>query len=511
MRRNRRQTTRRIVALIAGLSAFAVIAPIAHARKPKPPPPVANGSFQCVGSPQTGEVELTLEFPGSTATAVHKFEYHVLADGRWYPLTKGKQKNTKIKFAGETYTSAVDIGTLDGGNNSAEIFWSSKPSKAGGTIHGTFACRLEPKLAVTAEQRNHRGEGRYSTGPLTLFQNETVDYTVSVSNDGNTPLEIEGDDPLCPEPIDGVLGAGEGRTYECSHKINATERAAGNRGGSVSVRGTATEDHELHVAANSAQLNATIVTSKPGLTLTGHTTPEAAASGATVVFYLSGRNTGNVYLTPKQLSSEGCTLEPAQLNPEIAPNETFTLKCSRTLTPADEKQGEVEDHVRLTATSVDEIEVAAEATARIGVSPVTLTLLQRDDPEDEYRDAGLWFGEEREHEEPVEYSVMVTNHAAVPVKITGLNCNCSAGTLVGITGTLEAGETRTYYFSQHLPNEPTGEEQGRCYRENCNTIYDYELNTVVRANLSSPGSEHEAFAVSNAETAGYEWEEELFP
>ncbi len=143
-------------------------------------------------------------------------------------------------FEGSTGTEVVHI-PFPVGHYLIDVHakWDTNGHKGNFDIHGNVTCMPEPAYTITKVQSLEGSAGAPTSEPLTGKVGQTVDYQITVTNTGNTPLtftrftdehceSIEGGslDPI--EPLQTL-------SYFCSHKLTAADQTAGSYSNVASV------------------------------------------------------------------------------------------------------------------------------------------------------------------------------------------------------------------------------------------------------------------------------------
>ena len=171
------------------------------------------------------------------------------------------------------------------------------------------------------------------TGPAQAHVGDTITYTLTVTNPGNTPLDItDWDDDVCDgEPVlatkegaDNRIDPGETWVYNCSHVVVAGDPDRLVNTATV----TGTDDLEQSVDSTddavTALLRPAISITKTGLT--------NAHVGDPVVYTLVATNTGNTPLSAVSVTDPKCDGLPVRSDIDadglLSPGESWTYRCT---------------------------------------------------------------------------------------------------------------------------------------------------------------------------------------
>ena len=131
----------------------------------------------------------------------------------------GGDKPGGQKFQLPNGTNEIDV--LKNGDNSIE---TNKFLVNGGSCFSQFE---EPNFAIKKEQRI-AGEATYTKAKLHAEVGQTVEYTITVDNTGNTTLKFGPlSDPKCTNikpPGATELKSGESETFTCEHTLVAADK-----------------------------------------------------------------------------------------------------------------------------------------------------------------------------------------------------------------------------------------------------------------------------------------------
>lgn len=144
-------------------------------------------------------------------------------------------------------TSATTTTPLDGHAGRYQIDawaqWNTNGIKGHFDIRGKVTCPPEPAMTIEKLQRIGATE-TYGSTPLKGEVGQTVEYEIIVKNTGNIPLTLGAlNDPHCdPGSVaggaSGPLAPGATATFTCTHRLNATDQAAGSFTNTASETGT---------------------------------------------------------------------------------------------------------------------------------------------------------------------------------------------------------------------------------------------------------------------------------
>jgi len=186
---------------------------------------------------------------------------------------------------------------------------------------------LKPAIGVT------------KTGPAQLHVGDSADYTIVVTNPGNTPLhDVAVLDPKCDDdPVfagsdaDGFLSPGETWTYRCSRVI--VDGDGDEILNTATASGTDALGEDVTAVANhpSVILRPAIAISKSG--------PTNAHVGDAVVYTLVVTNPGNTPLSAVSVIDSKCDGAPVLSGTDadglLSPGEEWTYHCTHIATAAD--------------------------------------------------------------------------------------------------------------------------------------------------------------------------------
>jgi uncharacterized repeat protein (TIGR01451 family) len=178
------------------------------------------------------------------------------------------------------------------------------------------------------------------TGPAQAHVGDTITYTLTVTNPGNTPLDItDWDDDVCDgEPAlktkegdDNRLDPGEAWVYNCSHVVLAGDPDRLVNTATV----TGTDDLEHSVDSTDDAVTTLL---RPAISIT-KTGPTNAHVGDPVVYTLVVTNTGNTPLASVTVTDPKCDAAPARSGSDadglLSPGESWTYQCTHVVVAGD--------------------------------------------------------------------------------------------------------------------------------------------------------------------------------
>ena len=269
---------------------------------------------------------------------------------------------------------------------------------------------------------------------------DTITYTLTVTNPGNSPLRLEPiDDDVCDgaatlvskDGEDGRLDPGETWVYQCSHLVVDGD---GNKVvNSATVTGSDRFEHEVHSTddASTDILRPAIAVTKTG--------PAQLHVGDTAVYTIVVTNAGNTPLRHITVQDPKCDASaPATTDDDgtLSPGESWTYHCSHLVADGDG------DRILNTATAdgTDPLEEVVHGTANHPSDILRPAIaVTKTGP------ANVHVGD------PVVYTIVVTNPGNVPltdVKVTDPKCDgAPVRSNDDADGRLSPGETWTYHCS----------------------------------------------------------------
>ena len=178
------------------------------------------------------------------------------------------------------------------------------------------------------------------TGPASAHVGDTITYTLTVTNPGNTPLDItDWDDDVCDgEPVlktkegdDNRLDPGETWVYNCSHVV-----VAGDPDRLVNTATVTGIDDLEHSVDSTDDAVSTILRPAISITKTG---PTNAHVGDPVVYTLVVTNAGNTPLSSVTVTDPKCDGLPVRSNSDadglLSPGESWTYHCTHVVVAGD--------------------------------------------------------------------------------------------------------------------------------------------------------------------------------
>ena len=178
------------------------------------------------------------------------------------------------------------------------------------------------------------------TGPAQAHVGDTITYTLTVTNPGNTPLDItDWDDDICDgEPVlsskegaDNRLDPGETWAYNCSHVVLAGDPDRLVNTATV----TGTDDLEKDVTSTDDAVT-TILRPAISITKTGLTN---AHVGDPVVYTLLVTNNGNTPLSSVTVTDPKCDGLPVRSDTDadglLSPGQSWTYNCTHLVVVGD--------------------------------------------------------------------------------------------------------------------------------------------------------------------------------
>jgi uncharacterized repeat protein (TIGR01451 family) len=196
----------------------------------------------------------------------------------------------------------------------------------------------ERKFSVTKEQR-FKGEPEYTIKPLkTKMVPATVEYLITVHNEGNAKLTLEAlKDPKCENaqgPSKNPLAPGESATYTCEHTIAEAPSTWANV---ATVKGNGSEEHSNEVEAEVEEERKFSVTKEQrfkgeaGYTKAPLSTKKAPV---TIEYLITVHNEGNAKLTLEALKDADCENAQGPSKNPLAPGDSAAYTCEHTITEA---------------------------------------------------------------------------------------------------------------------------------------------------------------------------------
>jgi len=215
--------------------------------------------------------KVTIAYHGFPALAGRPNDVHEWIKVKNPPesISKGPITFPELNFAfeGATGTHVVHI-PFPVGHYLIDVHakWNTNAHKGGFDIHGNVTCSPAPAYTITKAQ-SISGSGLGPTGePLSGKVGQVIDYRVTITNTGNTPLTFSRfADPRCdPGSIAGgsltpiePLGT---LTYTCAHTLTAADQTAGPYVNVATVSGTPEQNEGATITHQS---NAVVVDPLP--------------------------------------------------------------------------------------------------------------------------------------------------------------------------------------------------------------------------------------------------------
>jgi uncharacterized repeat protein (TIGR01451 family) len=177
-------------------------------------------------------------------------------------------------------------------------------------------------------------------GPAQAHVGDTITYTLTVTNPGNTPLDITNwDDDVCDaapvlktrEGADNRLDPGETWVYNCGHVVVAGDPDKLVNTATV----TGTDDLEKSVSSTD---DATTTILRPAITITKTGTTNAHV-GDPVVYTLVVTNPGNTPLASVTVTDPKCDGLSVRADDDadglLSPGESWTYHCTHVVVAGD--------------------------------------------------------------------------------------------------------------------------------------------------------------------------------
>jgi hypothetical protein len=179
------------------------------------------------------------------------------------------------------------------------------------TLQNTTAAPLTATLdLVCLLDTTTSTSSSFTTSPVDASNGETVDYEITVTNTGSTPLTFgDLDDPHCDggTVLGGPGGAsilpGQSATYTCSHVITSADQAAGSYANTATVTGTPPSGQGAPITEQSNTVIATLASTTSPVSPGPNThAPKAGAPASSLNNGSSGTHLvlSHVVLAPRQ-------------------------------------------------------------------------------------------------------------------------------------------------------------------------------------------------------------------